>query len=95
MSPLILKDMIGADADALGNHIVKNHAKSKQADCRIINDIYRLVKYHSQLFEIQRKRLNMHIKHSKEGTYAKRHYWYRNKYRKYVNERRLGNRSNH
>ena len=45
MSPLILKDMIGADADALGNHIVKNHAKSKQADCRIIDNINRSVRH--------------------------------------------------
>ena len=29
VSPLILKDMLGADADALGNHIVKKSRKNK------------------------------------------------------------------
>jgi hypothetical protein len=29
MCPLILKDMLGADTDALGNHIVKKKKKNK------------------------------------------------------------------
>ena len=47
--------MLGADADALGNLITKNHVELKQADCRIINDIYRSVKYFGQLFETKER----------------------------------------
>ena len=50
VSPLILKDMLSADADALENHIAKKHDRIKKADCRIVNDICRSVEYFSQLF---------------------------------------------
>ena len=91
MSPLMLKDMLGADATALGISITKKYRKSKEDDSRIINDIYRSVKYFDQLFEKRRKRLHENIKRSKKGTYVKRQYWYRNEFRSIVNKKRLGN----
>jgi hypothetical protein len=64
-SPLIPKDMLGADTEALINPIMENHVEPKHADCRIINDIYCLVKYVGQLFEKCRKRLHRSINQSK------------------------------
>jgi hypothetical protein len=50
-SPLILKDMLGANAEALGISIMKRYVKTKITDSRIINDMYRSVKCVEQLFE--------------------------------------------
>jgi hypothetical protein len=91
VSPLMLKDMLGADEEAIGSLIAKNHMKLKKDDCRIINGIYRSVKYFDQLFEKRRKRLHENIKRSKKGSYVKQQYCYRNKFRSIVNEKRLRN----
>ena len=53
---MILKDMLGADADCLVPSLIKNHRHSKSVEKQLINDIYQLVKYFSQVFEGRRKR---------------------------------------
>ena len=90
MSPLILKDMLGDDATALVKNIVKGHLKSVQRNRLVINDIYRCVKYFNQMFEERRKVLKINTKKSKDATYAKPVYWYRDEFRKLVNEKRDG-----
>ena len=56
-NPLILKDMLGVDADCLVPSLIKNHRHSKSVEERLINDIYRSVKYFSQVFEGRRKKV--------------------------------------
>ena len=90
MSPFILKDMLGDDATALVKNIGKTHVKSVQRDCLIINDIYRCVKYFNHMFEERRKALKINTDNSKNATYAKPVYWYRDEFRKLVKEKRDG-----
>ena len=90
MSPLILKDMLGDNAAALVSSIAKAHLKSVRRDCLVINDIYRSVKYFNQMFAERRKALMINAKKSKDATYEKPVYWYRDEFQKIANEKRDG-----
>ena len=90
MSPFILKDMLGDDATALVKNVGKAHLKSVQRERLIINDIYRCVKYFNHMFEERRKALKINTEKSKNSTYAKPVYWYRDEFRKLVKEKRDG-----
>ena len=90
MSPLILKDMLGDNTTALVRNIIKSHLKSVRRDRLVINDIYRSVKYFDQMFEERRKALKINTKKLKDASYAKPMYWYKDEFRKNVNEKRDG-----
>ena len=92
--PLILKDMLGADADCLVPLLIKNHRHSKSVEELLINDIYRSVKYFSQVFEGRRKNLERNKKNSNDGSYSRKPYWFRNEFRCIVREKRSGKQSN-
>ena len=74
LNPLIMKDMLGADADCLVPSLIKSHRHSKTIEERIINDIYQSVKYFSQLFEGRRKKLERNKKNSNDGSYSRKPY---------------------
>ena len=80
MSAFITKDMLGEDADSSLEKVARAHVKRKLKDRRAINNIYRGVKYYQIKFKGRMDRLRCNLKNSKEGTYVKSNYSYRDEY---------------
>ena len=90
MKKLILKDLLGEDANALIGKLKKSHLKTAKKEKLIINDVYRSVTYFNEVFDKRRALLKKNITHSKDKTYAKPTYWYRDEVRQIVADKRLG-----
>ena len=80
MSTFILKDMLGSDGEFALRGIKESHLQTVKKEEMKINNIYRAVKCFKQKMAIRRARLKANIEHSKNGTFSKWGYSWRDKY---------------
>ena len=84
MSPLILKDLLGDDANAGIAQLKTKHLRKKQQEDLFINDIYRSVKYFAQKFKRRREILLQCAEKSKKSSYERKEYWHREMYKQII-----------
>lgn len=88
MSPLLLKDHLGADGLLTLRNIKKKHEKEVNKEKRKIEEIYLYVKYFDQKMKKRRKNLECNIKMSNENTYERKKYQWRDAYDCFMKDKR-------
>ena len=80
MSTFILKDMLGSDGEFSLRGIKESHLQTVKKEEMKINNIYRAVKYFKHKMAIRCARLKANIEHSKNDTFSKWEYSWRDEY---------------
>ena len=80
MSKNILKDMLGVDGDMAVKDIKIWREKKLAKEQRKINLIFIACIHFNKEMKQRRKRLTDNLNNSKNGTFARRQYWWRDKF---------------